>query len=591
MSDHRLRLMLVVSLAAFAVVVARAVQIQGVDAAALTAKAAQQQRGETPLLGLRGSIVSADGQVLAQTQPSLTIVSAPKLVKNVRATAVTIARAMGFRPNHRVKRHKHQAAHKAHKGPKPPAPPKLRPNPAWKPQVAALAAAIRRGGFVVRQLRPEVAARVMRHHLPGISTTPELQRWYPDGPLASQLLGFTGIDGNAGPGDGAGLEYQLNSVLAGRAGKQITITDPSGVVLDTVNVRKPQNGRNVTLTVSAAVQTKVQDVLAQTVRSTHASWATGIVMDPRTGAVVAMATAPGYDNNQAHMQRNSKLWRNQALQTIYEPGSTFKVVTFSAALTANLVWPGEVLHNVPDHLAFGNKVIHDDIPHKPWDITVRHILKISSNIGTDEIAQMVGKHDLMRWIHRYGFGQSTALHFPGEATGIVLPGRDWTTSSIGTIPIGQGIGVTAMQMASMYQAIANGGVMVQPRLVQGIQGRRMPRTSQRRVLSPAVDSQMVSMLEGVVDGGTGIQATIPGYTVAGKTGTAQKPNGHGGYSNQYDASFVGFLPAEHPQVEIMIVVDSPKTSHFGGAVAAPAFEQIGAWYANHAGIKPDRPVH
>ena len=204
---------------------------------------------------------------------------------------------------------------------------------------------------------------------------------------------------------------------------------------------------------------------------------------------------------------------------------------------------------------------------------------------------MVGKHDLMRWIRRYGFGRSTALHFPGEATGIVLPGRDWTTSSIGTIPIGQGIGVTAMQMASMYQAIANGGVMVQPRLVQGIQGRRMPRTSQRRVLSPAVDSQMVSMLEGVVDGGTGIQATIPGYTVAGKTGTAQKPNGHGGYSNQYDASFVGFLPAEHPQVEIMIVVDSPKTSHFGGAVAAPAFEQIGAWYANHAGIKPDRPVH
>jgi cell division protein FtsI/penicillin-binding protein 2 len=347
----------------------------------------------------------------------------------------------------------------------------------------------------------------------------------------------------------------------------------------------------VTLTVSAAVQTKVQDVLAQTVRNTHAAWATGIVMDPRTGAVVAMATAPGYDNNQAHMQRNSKRWRNQALQTIYEPGSTFKVVTFSAALTANLVWPGEVLHNVPDHLAFGNKVIHDDTPHKPWDITVRHILKISSNIGTDEIAQMVGKPGLMHWIRRYGFGQTTALHFPGEASGIVLPGRDWTTSSIGTIPIGQGIGVTAMQMASMYQAIANGGVMVQPHLVQGIQGRRVPPMGHRRVLSPYVDSEMVSMLEGVVDGGTGIQATIPGYTVAGKTGTAQKPNGHGGYSNQYDASFVGFLPAEHPQVEIMIVVDSPKTSHFGGAVAAPAFEQIGAWYANHAGIRPDRPVH
>jgi cell division protein FtsI/penicillin-binding protein 2 len=269
-------------------------------------------------------------------------------------------------------------------------------------------------------------------------------------------------------------------------------------------------------------------VLAATVRSTRAKWATGIVMDPRTGAIVAMATAPGYDNNQAHLAQNQARWSNQALQTVYEPGSTFKAVTFSAALTAGVVWPGEVLHNVPDHLAFGNKVIRDDIPHKPWDISVRHILKISSNIGTDEIAQMVGRHDLMKWIRRYGFGRQTALGFPGEASGIVLPGRDWTLSSIGTIPIGQGIGVTAMQMASMYQAIANGGVMVAPHLVSRIQGEKLHRPSQRRILSSEVDGQMVSMLEGVVDGGTGVQATIPGYTVAGKTGTAQKPSPDGG---------------------------------------------------------------
>jgi cell division protein FtsI (penicillin-binding protein 3) len=369
----------------------------------------------------------------------------------------------------------------------------------------------------------------------------------------------------------------------------VTITDPSGMVLDTVDVQEPENGRNIRLTVSAAVQTKVQDVLAATVRSTRAKWATGIVMDPRTGAIVAMATAPGYDNNQAHLAKNQARWSNQALQTVYEPGSTFKAVTFSAALSSGVVWPGEVLHNVPDHIAFGDKVIRDDIPHQPWDISVRHILKISSNIGTDEIAQMVGKHDLMHWIRRYGFGKTTALHFPGEAQGIVMPGRDWTLSSIGTIPIGQGIGVTAMQMASMYQAIANGGVMVEPHLVSRIQGEKPHRPGRRRILSPEVDAEMVSMLEGVVDGGTGVQATIPGYTVAGKTGTAQKPK-NGGYSNQYDASFVGFLPAEDPQVEIMIVVDSPQTSHFGGDVAAPAFEQIGSWYANHAGIRPDRPV-
>jgi cell division protein FtsI (penicillin-binding protein 3) len=596
MSDHRLRLMLAVSLMAFVVVVARAVQIQGVDAASLSQKAVSQQRGETTLPGLRGSIISADGQVLAQTQPSKTIVSDPKRLKNVPRTAAIMARAMGFHPFKRIGRHAQQTQqkrqaqtqdsqhrHAAHK-------PKLHPNPAWAAEVTALEAALRHGGYVVRQLPTDVAARIMRHHLPGISTFPELQRWYPDGPVASQLLGFTGIDGSAGKGEGAGLEHQYNHVLEGRPGKQVTITDPGGMVLDTVDVEKPENGRNVTLTLSAAVQTKVQDVLAATVRSTRAKWATGIVMDPRTGAIVAMATAPGYDNNQAHLARNQARWSNQALQTVYEPGSTFKAVTFSAALTAGVVWPGEVLHNVPDHLAFGNKVIRDDIPHKPWDISVRHILKISSNIGTDEIAQMVGRHDLMKWIRRYGFGRQTALGFPGEASGIVLPGRDWTLSSIGTIPIGQGIGVTAMQMASMYQAIANGGVMVAPHLVSRIQGEKLHRPSQRRILSPEVDGQMVSMLEGVVDGGTGVQATIPGYTVAGKTGTAQKPSPDGGYSNQYDASFIGFLPAEDPQVEIMIVVDSPQTSHFGGDVAAPAFEQIGSWYANHAGIRPDRPV-
>jgi cell division protein FtsI (penicillin-binding protein 3) len=581
MSDHRLRLMLVMSLLAFVVVVGRAVQIQGVDAAALTLKASTQQRGETTLVGLRGAIISSDGQVLAQTQPSTTIVSDPKQLRNVRATAVAIVRSMGFRPNllrgHR--RHPHRR-------------PKSRPNPAWKPELASLEAKLRQGGYVVRQLQPEIAVRITRRHLPGISTVPELQRWYPDGPVASQLLGFTGIDGNAGTGAGAGLEHQLNSVLHGRAGKQVTVRDPSGTVLDTVDVQKPENGHNVTLTLDSAVQTKVQAVLAQAVHASRAAWATGIVMDPRTGAVIAMATAPGYDNNQAHLARNMGLWSNQAVQTVYEPGSTYKVVTFSAALTAGVVWPGEVLHNVPDFLNFGDKVIHDDTTHKPWDISVRRILKISSNIGTDEIAQMVGKQGLMQWIRRYGFGRETALHFPGESPGIVLPGRDWTESSIGTIPIGQGIGVTAMQMASMYQAIANGGVMVEPHIVQQIQGRRPPRRWQRRVLSPSVDHQLVSMLQGVVDfGGTGTAATIPGYTVAGKTGTAQKPNGQGGYSNQYDASFIGFFPAENPQVEIMIVVDSPKTSHFGGDVAAPAFEQIGAWYANHAGIRPDRPVH
>ena len=274
MSDHRLRLMLAVSLGAFVIVVGRAVQIQGVDAASLSQKAVSQQRGETTLPGLRGSIMSADGQVLAQTQPSRTIVSDPRQVKSASLTATVIARAMGFHPfkhagHHQVQQAGKQGAKTAKSSGQGDAGkrPRLHPNPAWAAELSALEAAIRHGGFVVRQLPIDVAAKIMRHHLPGISTVPEMQRWYPDGAVASQLLGFTGIEGSAGAGEGAGLEHQYNDVLAGRPGRQVTITDPGGMVLDTVDVQKPENGRNITLTLSAATQAKVQDVLAATVRT------------------------------------------------------------------------------------------------------------------------------------------------------------------------------------------------------------------------------------------------------------------------------------------------------------------------------------
>jgi cell division protein FtsI/penicillin-binding protein 2 len=307
-----------------------------------------------------------------------------------------------------------------------------------------------------------------------------------------------------------------------------------------------------------------------------------------------MANAPGYDNNKVHDQTNFTLeggpTHDKALEETYEPGSTYKVVTFSAALSAGLIYPHMVFNNLPWKIRVGDKFIHDDVWRKPVSYDATQILQKSSNVGTDTIAQMVGKTLLMHWIRRYGFGRVTGLGFPAESPGIVLPGRHWSDSSIGTIPIGQGIGVTAMQMASMYQAIANGGVMVPPRLVQAIGTHQLPPKKGRRVLTPEVDRELVEMLGTVVqDGGTGFKASICGYSVAGKTGTAQKPI-PGGYSTtDYDASFVGFFPANDPQVEVMIVVDSPRGNYFGGAVAAPAFEQIGTWLASYLGIRPDKP--
>jgi cell division protein FtsI (penicillin-binding protein 3) len=239
-----------------------------------------------------------------------------------------------------------------------------------------------------------------------------------------------------------------------------------------------------------------------------------------------------------------------------------------------------------------DKKIHDDAPRPPVTLTARQCLAQSSNVCADKIAGWVGAHNLIDWIHRFGFGRRPVPHFPGDSPGIVPPLDKWSGSSIGTIPIGQGISVTPLQLTNMYAAIANGGVMPPAHLLQSIQGVRLHRRPSRRILTAYVDRELVSMLKGVVDfqSGTGVRAQIPGYSVAGKTGTAQKADGHGGYATgQYMASFVGFFPADHPQVLITVVVDTPHTSIFGGSVAAPAFERIGSWYAKYAGIKPDRP--
>jgi len=267
----------------------------------------------------------------------------------------------------------------------------------------------------------------------------------------------------------------------------------------------------------------------------------------------------------------------------------------SAALTANIVSPQTTFHNLPYALRVGDRVIHDDNPRGPITLTAAQILQQSSNIGTVTIAELVHKQLLYDWIRRWGFGRQTGIGLPAEAAPAILPPDKWYSSSIGNIPIGQGIAVTPLQMAAMYSGIANGGVMVQPHVIKSIGGKPAAPPKRRRVLSPSVDHELVGMLKGVVDtaAGTGTRASVPGYTVAGKTGTAQKALAHGlGYSKtNYVASFVGFLPADRPQVEVMVVVDSPRGNIFGGIVAAPAFQQIATWLTKDLGIRPDRPLH
>jgi cell division protein FtsI/penicillin-binding protein 2 len=570
--DQRLRLILVLSSLAFVLVVARAVYIQVVQASSLASKARGQQNATIVVPTARGRILDSAGQPFAQDVAAKDLMVHPADVEDPVQTANYIAQMLGFKPKHRKAL--------------------LKEVNLLVPRLTATGVVEAR---VIPQLNSVVAAKIMAAKPPGLFLADSVRRDYPTHRQASQLLGFT--DFANGGADGAGIEKQYNSVLTGRSGERLEVRGPGGVQLDTITLRTPRPGRDVQLTIDRAVQAKVQSVIDGTVEQFHAHSATAIVLDPSTGEVLAMASAPGYDNNEVHhlpARSFHDMTQNMAVEYSYEPGSTFKVVTMAAALTNHLVTPGTSFR-LPYQIQVGDKIVHDDVLRPARTFTVRQILQESSNVGTVEIARIVGRTMLSKWIDRFGFGHTTGIDLPGEAPGILLPPDRWYDSSIGNIPIGQGIAVTPMQMAAMYSAIANGGVLVQPHVVKRIEGQSKLRAPSRRILDPGIDHELVNMLKGVVDTatGTGQRAAICGYTVAGKTGTAQKALAHGlGYStSNYVASFVGFLPADDPQVEVMVVVDSPRGNIFGGIVAAPAFKEIATSLTQLLAIPPDRPCN
>ena len=299
-----------------------------------------------------------------------------------------------------------------------------------------------------------------------------------------------------------------------------------------------------------------------------------------------MAQAPGYDANNSP-KVNLDLQRNRAVTDTYEPGSTFKLVTVTGVLSEGLVTPNTT-YTLPYSIQVADRVIHDAENRGTETFSVAQILKYSSNVGAITLAEKLGATKLDAWIHRFGFGKPTGIDFPGEVEGQLLPLEEWSGSTIGNVPIGQGIAVTPIQMASVYAAVANDGVWVQPHLVSRVGGRVPFTPSKRRIMSTAVDKEIRAMLTQVVEAGTGTAAAIPGYTVAGKTGTAQKPDGHGGYSgSKYVASFVGMVPASKPRLVVLVMVDEPSAAIWGGSVAAPAFAQIAKFDLQYLEVPPD----
>jgi cell division protein FtsI/penicillin-binding protein 2 len=311
-------------------------------------------------------------------------------------------------------------------------------------------------------------------------------------------------------------------------------------------------------------------------------------MDPRTGAVLAMAVAPTFNANRFPTTRADRR-RNRAVTDTYEPGSTFKLVTVAAGLEEGMITP-RTAFRLPPTIKVADRTIREAHTRGTQSMSVREIVEYSSNIGTITIAQRLGEGRLAYWIDRFGFGEPTGIDFPGESPGFALPLDEWSGSTIGTVPIGHGIAVTPVQMARAYAAIANGGVLVRPYLVEKVDGQDVKRARGTRIVSREVSEQMLDMLRGVVLEGTGTEAAIPGYTVAGKTGTAAKIEPSGRYStSKYVASFVGLVPATKPRLVVMVMVDEPHGSIYGGDVAAPAFKQIARFNLQHLEVPPDAP--
>lgn len=431
--------------------------------------------------------------------------------------------------------------------------------------------------YLAKQVAPMQVHQVQALGIPTLGADPDPKRVYPSGDLAASTIGFVGASGK-GLG---GLELAQNAVLAGRNGKEVVQIGREGQVIPSAaeRIQAVVPGRDVRLTLDSEIQWEAQRALEAQVKATKARSGTAIVMDPTTGALLALATAPGFDPADLNSAGSIGLG-NPAVQDVYEPGSTNKVITAAAALEHTDMEPTTAI-TVPGALRRYDKTFHDDVAHGTWHLTLGGVLAKSSNIGIDLVSEKIGKQQLYDSMRAFGFGERTGVGLPGESRGILPPPDKWSGTQRYTIPFGQGVSVNAVQMASVYSTIANDGVRVQPNVVAG------GKPQSRRVISAHTARQMREMLEGVTSKyGTAPEALIDGYRVAGKTGTAQRVDPRCGCYRGYTASFVGMAPAEQPKLVVEVVLQDPKKGHFGGQVAAPVFHEVMSFALRHEKVPP-----
>ncbi len=535
---------------AFAVVIGRLVDVQLLEGSHLAAIGQRELADAVTLPAARGSIYDRNGQVLAMSVTRHLIVADDYLISHPRGEAATLSPVIGI-PESKLAGMLHQPS-----------------------------------GYVqlVDYASGAMSRRVEQLGLAGISILPQEERIYPNGQIGQSVLGIVGSDGSGL----ADLELEYNKLLEGVPGKEVVSETPAGIVLPHSRhvVQAARPGDSLVLSLDTELEIETEQALAAGVAKAKAKDGTAVIMDTKTGAILAMASVVRTSSGQVVPTMD-----NLAVTAVYEPGSVFKIVTFGTALDLGLITPNSTFI-VPDYKIIDGAYFHDAETHPTEPMTATQIIAQSSNIGTYEIASRLGEDRLAKAIATFGFGQPTGLGFPGASPGLVRPVSEWSPTAIASTPIGQDTGVTALQIADAMNAVANGGVFVPPHLLDAIvtpggRVQQVARPKAHRIVSAEADYALVGMLEQVVQNGTGFMAVVPGYQVAGKTGTAQIARvGSPGYiPGAYMGTWAGFAPARHPALTAVVVMNRP-TPIYGGSVCAPVFAAAMRWALSHFGVPP-----
>ena len=551
--------LLVLMLAGFGIILFRLVTLQVLQAAELTARADRQHQKSVTLEGARGTVIDRHGKVLAMNVEVPSIFGVPTSLDNPANAARFLSPVLHIR-REEIEKKLRQEKHFV---------------------------------WLARKIEPEQGHRLEQLSIDGIGMVMEGRRFYPKGPLLAHVLGFVGMDGIGLEG----LERRYETQLHGEKRMTILQRDALGRTVFPKGLREqvPAAGHALTLTIDEVIQYIAEKELEQAVDHSRAKSGTIIVLEPQSGAILAMAVSPRFDPN-AVAALAADRWRNRALTDTYEPGSTMKVVVAAAALEERVMMPGSMLFGENGRMTVANTTIHDH--EKLGWMTFAEMIQKSSNIGAAKTGMLLGESRLYRYLQAFGFGQRTDVDLPGEVAGLLKSPREWGRRSLASISMGQEVGVTPLQMVSAVAAIANDGVLMKPYVVSGMRDQKGQLVKEtfphvkRRVVSPVTARTLTTILEGVVTSGTGTKAAIPGFRVAGKTGTAQKVDPRtGAYSSALSVgSFVGFVPADSPRLAMIVVIDEPQGEAWGGVVAAPVFRRVGEQVLTYLGVSRDDQV-